>query len=170
MEPLFLTGVVFWFIGQTTLGLTNFEISISVFHLWNQIGSSNLVGGRSYWSFKLFSAMYLEEILFSSSLRLTFWIVPLFSTHPIYHSTPDKEVRVSEWVRKMVRFSMENSFWMFWFDENLCIWKCQTWYKHICLKTWILAEKRRLLMFNRMWPSRQKSTSWQIKRRARYIL
>ena len=99
MEPLlFSTGVVFRFIGQTTLGLTNFEICISVFHLCNQIGSSNLVGGRSYWAVKLFSAMYLEEILFSSSSRLTFWIVPLFSTHPIYHSTPDKEVWVSEWV------------------------------------------------------------------------
>ena len=58
MEPLFSAGVVLCFIGQTTLGLTNFEISVSLFHLlWNQEGSPNLVGGRSYWSFKLFSAI-----------------------------------------------------------------------------------------------------------------
>ena len=58
MEPLFSAGVVLCFIGQTTLGLTNFEKSISLFHLlWNQEGSPNLVGGRSYWSFKLFSAI-----------------------------------------------------------------------------------------------------------------
>ena len=155
MEPLlFSTGVVFWFIGQTTLGLTDFEISISVFHLWNQIGSSNLVGGRSYWSFKLFSAIYLEEILFSSSSRLTFWIVPLFSTHPISHSTPDKEVGVSVWER----------WWGFqWKTPFECFDLMRTSvFRNVKpdISTFVSKhEKRRLLLFNRMWPSRQKHTS-----------
>ena len=109
---------------------------------------------------------YLEQILFSSSSRFTFGIVSLFSTHPISHSTPDK-VGVSEKDDAILNGELLLNV-LIWWEPG--IWKCQTWYKHICLKTRSLAEKRRLLLFNRMWPSRQKSTFWQIRRGARYII